>query len=454
MYLIMCTSTPDSREEARRALALQLLPLLKGGRSELFGAARGGAIEALIDHYDVDTLKVQDLLLGYVLAPQREELGLSSDEMDKFIENSPILHYGETLRARYLAFLCETLAYHVKPANVHKNLFPTTDLSLAERRAITRIWQQFRNPPDNKILKLLNYLYGSGSEFRILPLPENEEMRTVARAFRYDEESRDLHRLVFHERKDSVEQIAEFCANARPGTLDVSRCQQVMDLRIAFKESADESDVLSFILSKLEQESTEQVEKVQTKKRKVDSKEERGQVKKQKQKQSRKKRLQPNFGQLSSIRFWSTAVKYTCEEPELTSMVQVPYTFPTDAEHPQVTICLQHKPFIDPSDISRQSLHVAMQKFTQAMHIVHDKIDTRGANILPSWSPNANWYGYYISKCIFINLALSPCTLGNYINLIIHELAHHHVGPSHSHDAIFRACEDALTAQVFDGILS
>ena len=77
-----CTSTPDSREKARRALALQLLPLLKGGRSELFGAARGGAIEALIDHYDVDTLKVQDLLLGYVLAPQREELGLSSDEMD------------------------------------------------------------------------------------------------------------------------------------------------------------------------------------------------------------------------------------------------------------------------------------------------------------------------------------------------------------------------------------
>ena len=125
-------------------------------------------------------------------------------------------------------------------------------------------------------------------------------------------------------------------------------------------------------------------------------------------------------------------------------MVQVPYTFPADAEHPQVTISLQHKPSIDPSDISRQSLYVAMQFFTQAKDIVLDKIDTRDAEILPSWSPNANWYGYYISNHVFINLALSPCTLGNYIKLIIHEVAHHHVGPSHSHDAVFRACEDSL----------
>lgn len=228
-----CAEEPVGRDErTRRALAKQLMPLLVGGVSELFGAARGAALEALIKHPDVSDAGLRKLLLGRALEPQREQLGLSREAMRAHIANSPIVHSGNVLRATYLASLCGTLAYKVDPSKVHRTLIATTNLAAAEERAAEAIWSaDEREEPFAELAMLLEHLYGDNAEFAMLAMPENATLHGAARAFRFDDDEHGLHRLVLHKRRTPLDQVSEACALARPGTDEVARAQRVLDVR-------------------------------------------------------------------------------------------------------------------------------------------------------------------------------------------------------------------------------
>ena len=228
-----CAEEPVGCDErTRRALAKQLMPLLVGGVSDLFGAARGAALEALIKHPDICDAQLRNLLLGRALEPQREQLGLSREAMRAHIANSPIVHSGNVLRATYLASLCGTLAYKVDPSKVHRTLITTTNLDAAEERAAEAIWSgDEREEPFAELAMLLEHLYGHNAEFALLPMPENATLHGAARAFRFDDDEHGVHRLVLHKRATALDQVREACALARPGTDEVARAQRVLDVR-------------------------------------------------------------------------------------------------------------------------------------------------------------------------------------------------------------------------------
>lgn len=228
-----CAEEPVGRDErTRRSLANQLMPLLKGGVSDLFGAARGAALEALIKHPDVSDTQLRNLLLGRALEPQRVQLELSREAMRAHIANSPIVHSGNVLRATYLASLCGTLAYKVEPSKVHRTLITTTNLDAAEERAAEAIWSgDEREEPVAELARLLEHLYGNNAEFALLPMPSNATLHGAARAFRFDDDEHGVHRLVLHKRATALDQVREACALARPGTDEVARAQRVLDVR-------------------------------------------------------------------------------------------------------------------------------------------------------------------------------------------------------------------------------
>jgi hypothetical protein len=241
-----CAEEPVGRDErTRRALAKQLMPLLVGGVSDLFGAARGAALEALIKHPDIRDAELRNLLLGRALEPQREQLGLSREAMRAHIANSPIVHSGSVLRATYLASLCGTLAYKVDPSKVHRTLITTTNLDAAEERATEAIWDgAAREAPGEELAMLLAHLYGHNAEFALLPRPENATLHGAARAFRFDDDEHGVHRLVLHKRATALDQVREACALARPGTEEVARAQRVLDVRhTVFEQEAFGADV-------------------------------------------------------------------------------------------------------------------------------------------------------------------------------------------------------------------
>lgn len=255
-----CAEEPVGRDErTRRALARQLMPLLVGGVSDLFGAARGAALEALIKHPDICDSQLRNLLLGRALEPQREQLGLSREEMRAHIANSPIVHSGNVLRATYLASLCGTLAYKVDPSKVHRTLITTTNLDAAEQRATEAIWSGDDlavDEPGEELAMLLAHLYGDNAEIALLPMPENATLHGAARAFRFDDDERGVHRLVLHKRATALDQVREACALARPGTEEVARAQRVLDVRAKVLEEggfADEPEDGSYFFAILKE---------------------------------------------------------------------------------------------------------------------------------------------------------------------------------------------------------
>ena len=72
-------------------------------------------------------------------------------------------------------------------------------------------------------------------------------------------------------------------------------------------------------------------------------------------------------------------------------------------------------------------------------------------NVMPTWSPKANWAGIALEreKLILVNLAVIA-TPGFFLETILHELAHVMVGAQHGHNQLWYSKLGQLHASYYD----
>jgi hypothetical protein len=159
--------------------AEQLLPLLRGGTSELFGTCRG----ALWDHF-WDFLEVTKQIRAQVLAAaaradtaagKRERV--DEGELQRMIANTPFPHTAfDASKFRYLAHLLGTFTIEASISDMHTAVFGGSSFqrSTLQERAMALV----SGRPDvvasrvpAHLLKVVAHVFGANTKVRHLPLP-------------------------------------------------------------------------------------------------------------------------------------------------------------------------------------------------------------------------------------------------------------------------------------------
>ena len=217
LFIDICTAHNNGdalTERMRPVLAEQLShPLLFGGESELFGAGRGKLISDILCSIKAEghMYTFRRLLLR---ARLREKFSSMGDaEFDRRLLNDPVVHSGDPRRAAVLAYLLDTLPLRVVAQQVNTDVYTTTNMQAAEKRAALKIFESDALPdaPPDGLRAVADYVLGENTQLVCLPLPEAEHLRLATVPFHYHDDASDTHYAVMWQRDSAPALLKDLC---------------------------------------------------------------------------------------------------------------------------------------------------------------------------------------------------------------------------------------------------
>ena len=497
----------------RNKLAQQLMPLLVGGESPIFGDAKGGLMSTLMTQRIIQNNinMLRNLLIREVLRGSPEAKVLSDKEFEAKIMLNPIVHAGADIpRASVLAHIIGTFQLSVVSDNVHPLLFRSTNLPMAEKRALAQIHVYNRESPPKmpeSLQKVSDFVLGKNTEVAYLPLPDDEALSNAAVAFRYDDDSIDIHRVAMWQSNDPFNLVKQICDLRVTGVkVQMNRADAVRTALQTLKHKNHDLDTLcDKVMENLSWDTSDQenekvpdlkdwannslLKKSPPKKRPIgdfSSSSDSDDDLPLDQRKPAKNDLplnQPKSAKKSKNLSSSTTTGGTPSEPayfaaqpgkdggDVTEVLQT-ISRPDgkcDFHEPppgdpcvvnnlnQRLITVQGISVYVPQEFDANNSHIQgpelLKRFGFYTQVRWDIVRHIGIpyNVMPTWSPEASWSGIALEreKLILVNLAVIA-TRGWFLDTILHELAHVLVGAQHGHNQLWYSKLAQLHASYYD----
>lgn len=468
-------------ERMRPVLAEQLShPLLFGGESELFGAGRGKLISDILC-----TIKAEGHMYTFrrllLRARLREKFPSMSDaEFDRRLRNDPVVHSGDPRRAAVLAYLLDTLPLRVVAQQVNTDVYTTTNMQAAERRAALKIFESDTLPdtPPDGLRAVADYVLGENTQLACLPLPEAEHLRLATVPFHYHDDAFNTHYAVMWQRESAPALLKDLCELRVVGVqVQMWRADAIRDA-LKEPECAELTDLASLdALCQKVLELVRAVEPPNLTTRDDDNDDPDPKTPDPTPPSSPKPKpkpkptltpptpqptppkpkptptppvyvtkhvpvVQPKPGTKKRTPLPATVNRYAggktinkcplADEPEvLTHMNQVLVTIggkkvyvPDDAGYEPGAEVEAPEGFLEQYKL-----------FYEARRAVTSHIGLFDSHCEASWSPDAKWRGFHdgVTQVSFINLASTNKTVGGFEATVLHELGHHVAGCACQH---------------------